>query len=435
MYLILKRDPVWLDSLPLSCVNEALAILIGDNGCQVPVSAAILLAASPLVRSIFSDLPPAFCPIVLSVPTASRDVLEAVVEIMSKGSRSAMLNSAKIENIKEMLRALQVDSVISTDFIMAGVKDENTTVNREVDVEIKNECAIKIEIEIKKETDIKEMDMSKNLLECDQIPDLPMEPAIENNVKRVEKRKDKIHECDLCKFKARYDSELIAHKRMHTGERLFECNECEYKARRQTNLTIHKRVHTGERPFECDKCEYKARDRSVLHKHMMRLHAYKRPFECDQCEYKAKENKNLITHKKIHHTGESYFRFKCEQCDYKAKVQSLLIVHQRIHTDERPFGCDQCDYKAREKSKLNVHKRIHIQEKPFHCDQCDYKAREKRKLVVHKRIHSQERPFECDQCDYKGRDKTNLTRHKRNHSQERTFECNLCEGKRKAYQT
>ena len=153
MYLILKRDPVWLDSLPLSCVNEALAILIGDNGCQVPVSAAILLAASPLVRSIFSDLPPAFCPIVLSVPTATRDVLEALVEILSKGSRSAMLNSAKILNIKEMLAVLQVESVLSildSDFIIAGVKDENTTVNREVDVEIKNECAIKIEIEIKK---------------------------------------------------------------------------------------------------------------------------------------------------------------------------------------------------------------------------------------------------------------------------------------------
>ena len=55
MFLTLKRDPVWLYSLSQSSLDETLALLIGEDGCKVSVPAAILLAASPLVRSISSS--------------------------------------------------------------------------------------------------------------------------------------------------------------------------------------------------------------------------------------------------------------------------------------------------------------------------------------------------------------------------------------------
>ena len=55
MFLTLKRDPVWLDSLARCGLNETPALLVGEDGRQVPVPAAILLAASPLVRSISSS--------------------------------------------------------------------------------------------------------------------------------------------------------------------------------------------------------------------------------------------------------------------------------------------------------------------------------------------------------------------------------------------
>ena len=56
--------------------------MIGDDGCQVPVPAVVLLAASPLVRSIYALY---CCPVAISVPTVSEDVLRAVVEIMKNG--------------------------------------------------------------------------------------------------------------------------------------------------------------------------------------------------------------------------------------------------------------------------------------------------------------------------------------------------------------
>ena len=235
MSFILKRDPVWLASLPLRCVNEAFALLISDNGCQVPISASVLLAASPLVRSISSGLPPALCPIVLSVPTESRDILEAVVEIMTKGSWSSMLNFEKVAEIKEVFCLLEVELVLNSfdsDSIKVGVKDDDKNVIRDVDVvEVKNEYDIEIEIEIKKENNMKEMDLNNKLIEGDDFPDPPMKRRTENIVegdKRTENRKDTINERDLCESKVRYGDKVITRKRMKTGERSFECDECDY---------------------------------------------------------------------------------------------------------------------------------------------------------------------------------------------------------------
>ena len=114
MFLALKRNPVWLDSLSRCSLNETPARLVGEDGCQVSVPAAILLAASPLVRSISSTgLHPVVCPIALSVPTTvSGDVLGAAVEIMTKGS--AKLNVDNIVNIKEVFRLLEIESVLNS---------------------------------------------------------------------------------------------------------------------------------------------------------------------------------------------------------------------------------------------------------------------------------------------------------------------------------
>ena len=152
MFLTLKRDPVWPYSLSRCSLNVTPALLVGEDGGQVPVPAAILLAASPLVRSISSSgcIHPAVSPIVLSVPTKSGVVLEAVGEIMTKGSWAAKLNMDNNVKIKEVFRLLEIKSVLNSQEFASGVKDEytsNTIENRKVNVEVKNECAFEIEID------------------------------------------------------------------------------------------------------------------------------------------------------------------------------------------------------------------------------------------------------------------------------------------------
>ena len=59
-------------------------------------------------------------------------------------------------------------------------------------------------------------------------------------------------------------SSLIAHKRMHSGEKPHSCDVCQMKFARSDHLTSHKRVHTGERPYQCDLCQKKFRQLTGL---------------------------------------------------------------------------------------------------------------------------------------------------------------------------
>ena len=52
MFILLKQDPpVWLDSLSKNNVNEALALLVGDDGGQVPVPAIYLSIFGTVIAS------------------------------------------------------------------------------------------------------------------------------------------------------------------------------------------------------------------------------------------------------------------------------------------------------------------------------------------------------------------------------------------------
>ena len=108
MNLILKRDPVWLGCLPSPNASPTLLLLGGDSQ-QVAVPAPLLLAVSPLVRSILAHLlPPAYSPCILSIPTVTEEVLHVMVDILATGAAGGE-HMDKIEDVGTVFEMLGVD--------------------------------------------------------------------------------------------------------------------------------------------------------------------------------------------------------------------------------------------------------------------------------------------------------------------------------------
>ena len=80
MSYVLKRDPAWLTRPILGSVSGT-ASLLSEDGQQVQIPTALLLAASPSVRTMVSDLhPAAHSPLFLCLP--GRSVIGSISQIV-----------------------------------------------------------------------------------------------------------------------------------------------------------------------------------------------------------------------------------------------------------------------------------------------------------------------------------------------------------------
>merc|ERR1719233_474025 len=74
-------------------------------------------------------------------------------------------------------------------------------------------------------------------------------------------------QCDFCNKLFAKKSNLIKHRRIHTGEKPYQCEVCEKAFSQRTSLVIHMRRHTGERPFQCEICNKEFVQKSDLNRH------------------------------------------------------------------------------------------------------------------------------------------------------------------------
>ncbi|XP_029960175.1 zinc finger protein 37 homolog isoform X2 [Salarias fasciatus] len=138
-------------------------------------------------------------------------------------------------------------------------------------------------------------------------------------------------QCQSCGKVFNYKSELIAHMRVHTGERPYSCDTCGKTFNRMSILTVHKRVHTGERPYSCSTCGNRFMNTSLLKRHMS-THTGVKPFVCNLCGKRFCEMSGLKSHTRTH-TGER--PYSCELCGKDYRYRGDLSVHMRTHTEAR----------------------------------------------------------------------------------------------------
>ncbi|KAF4012273.1 hypothetical protein G4228_004326, partial [Cervus hanglu yarkandensis] len=109
------------------------------------------------------------------------------------------------------------------------------------------------------------------------------------------------HKCSECGKAFIYNSHLIIHQRIHSGEKIYKYSDCGEMFNQSSNLIQHQRIHTGEKPYKCYACGKSFRWSAHLVQHQ-RIHLGEKPNKCNECG-KAFSQSSCLSQRLSIHSG------------------------------------------------------------------------------------------------------------------------------------
>ena len=166
---------------------------------------------------------------------------------------------------------------------------------------------------------------------------------------------------------------------------------------------MHKKmVHDAEKIHECEVCKMKFKWERVLDNHVRNIHNTSRKILCEFCDSVFLDKLSLSKHVKDEHKEKKHKLLKtCDFCGNMLQEENLPMHIREVHENASMVKCGHCDKTFVKKSTLKKHLlTIHIRTK-HQCEQCESSFTTIHNLKRHEKfVHELKgtKNFRCETC-------------------------------------